>query len=75
MLDKGSTHGTIKKHERKTMYELTKAIFFLAISAPILFGVNRLTSSLNDYPDPQNFAVDTVAISTQAYDKKADLSY
>ena len=57
------------------MYELTKAIFLLAVSAPILYGVNSLTSSLNDFSDPQVFAVDTVAISTQTYDKKADLSY
>ena len=57
------------------MYELTKAIFFLAISAPILFGVNRLTSSLNTYPDPSLFALDRDDISTQAYGKGAYQDY
>tara|TARA_R100001463_G_scaffold93335_1_gene148052 strand:+ start:158 stop:343 length:186 start_codon:yes stop_codon:yes gene_type:complete len=50
------------------MYELTKAIFLLAISAPILFGVNRLTSSLNDYPDQTNSALYD-ATHTQTYGK------
>jgi len=49
------------------MHELTKAIFLLAISAPILFGVNHLTSSLNDYPDQTNSAIYN-AMHTQAYD-------
>ena len=57
------------------MYELTKAIFLLAISAPILYGVNSLTSSLNTYSDPSVFAVDTVTISTQAYGKEAYKDY
>ena len=56
------------------MYELTKAIFLLAISAPILYGVNSLTNSVSSYPDPAVFAVDTVTISTQAYAKRTDLS-
>jgi hypothetical protein len=50
------------------MHELTKAIFLLAISAPILYGVNSLTNSVSSYPDSAVFAVDTVTISTQAYD-------
>jgi len=49
------------------MYELAKAIFLLAVSAPILYGVNSLTSSLNDFSDPAVFAVDTVTVSTKAY--------
>ena len=53
------------------MYELTKAIFLLAISAPILFGVNSLTSSLNNYPDQTNFAAYNVT-HTQAYDQGTD---
>tara|TARA_B100001113_G_C21061821_1_gene601561 strand:- start:902 stop:1099 length:198 start_codon:yes stop_codon:yes gene_type:complete len=57
------------------MYELTKAIFLLAISAPILYGVNSLTSSLNTYSDPAVFAVDTVAISTQTYGKGTYQNY
>jgi len=51
------------------MHELTKAIFLLAISAPILYGVNSLTNSVSSYPDSAVFAVDTVTISTQAYDQ------
>ena len=51
------------------MHELTKAIFLLAISAPILYGVNSLTSSLNTYSDPQVFAVSSKAMHTQAYDQ------
>ena len=54
-------------NDKQKMYELTKAIFFLAISAPILYGVNSLTNSVSTYPDPAVFAVDTVTISTQAY--------
>tara|TARA_Y100001973_G_C4920372_1_gene196126 strand:+ start:300 stop:452 length:153 start_codon:yes stop_codon:yes gene_type:complete len=50
------------------MYELTKAIFLLAVSVPILFGVNSLTNSVSTYPNPAVFAVDTVTISTQVYD-------
>tara|TARA_B100000965_G_scaffold372107_1_gene361550 strand:- start:242 stop:394 length:153 start_codon:yes stop_codon:yes gene_type:complete len=50
------------------MYELTKAIILLAVSVPILFGVNSLTNSVSSYPDPAVFTVDTVTVSTQAYD-------
>ena len=51
------------------MYELTKAIFLLAISAPILYGVNSLTSSLNDFSDQEVFAFSSKAMHTQAYDQ------
>ena len=57
------------------MYELQKTLCLLVLSAPLLYGVNHLAHSVSTYPDPSVFAVDTVAISTQAYDKKADLSY
>ena len=51
------------------MYELTKALFFLAVSVPILFGVNSLTNSVSSYPDPAVFAVSSKAMHTQAYDQ------
>ena len=51
------------------MYELTKAIFLLAISAPILYGVNSLTSSLNDFRVQEVFAFSSKAMHTQAYDQ------
>ena len=54
-------------NEKQIMYELTKAIFLLAVSAPILYGVNSLTNSVSTYPDPAVFAVDTVTVSTKAY--------
>ena len=54
------------------MYELTKAIFLLAISAPILYGVNSLTNSVSSYPDPSVFVVSSEAIPTQAYDQGTD---
>ena len=66
-IDKGSTLIHNQINETKTMHELTKAIFLLAISAPILYGVNSLTNSVSTYPDPAVFAVDTVTIPTQAY--------
>ena len=74
-IDKGSTLIHNQINETKTMHELTKAIFFLAISAPILYGVNSLTNSVSSYPDSAVFAVDTVTISTQAYDKGTDPLY
>ena len=49
-------------------YILAASFAFAAISAPILYGVNSLTNSVSSYPDPAVFAVDTVTISTQAYD-------
>ena len=64
-IKQGSTH--YENNETKKMYELTKAIFLLAISAPILYGVNSLTNSVSSYPDPHVFSVDTVTISTKAY--------
>ncbi len=67
-IDKGSTLIHNQINETKTMHELTKALFFLAVSVPILFGVNSLTNSVSSYPDSAVFAVDTVTISTQAYD-------
>jgi len=54
------------------MYELTKALFFLAVSVPILFGVNSLTNSVSSYPDPAVFAVSSKATHTQAYDQGTD---
>jgi len=51
------------------MHELTKAIFLLAISAPILYGVNSLTNSVSSYPDSAVFAVGSKAMHTQAYDQ------
>ena len=57
------------------MYELKKTLVLLVLSAPILFGVNRLTSSLNNFSDPTLFALDRDDISTQAYGKGAYQDY
>lgn len=57
------------------MREFKKAIWMVLLSTPLLFGVNRLTNSVNAYSDPSLLFVGTEAISTQGYDTGADLSY
>ena len=57
------------------MYEFKKALWMVLLSTPVLLGINDLADSVGSYPDKATLYLSEKPMHTQAYDKRADLSY